>query len=732
MQNYRKDLIAIFVLFVFCVLFYVRLFLPRLSLFFTPDLGRSDIIHLEFSSLNLLNQELAKGRLSLWTDRIGTGVSLIGKGNILSLNIIFVLLFSVLSPVFALNLIYLLHSMIASVGTYILARYLGFSRFVAVFTAMTFTFAGCFLFQITHPFVFASIAFLPLIILFALRIQKSQRLIDALLLALVISQQISTAHPQIVFVSLVGLVLITISPLVTEKNGLLKVYRTIPLFLLAVLLGFGLAAVHLVPMLGFKEFSTRQHGLSFSEATFNSLTPKFFLTLIYPFIFGNPVKGTYQLYSDDWDIFWEKMGYIGLVPLLLALVGIVVQEQKPISDRKTFIFLLVSATLLAFGRYSPTFFFYFFPPFNFFRVPARFLALIDLGLSILAGYGLMHILQKWRSKIDEVSLFAFKIGLLLVVFIPAFLIYRSYHPVVPAEKILKKPDSATFLQGKTGRTYHIGTGWPYLQMVLNFGWEDISYYLYALNSLDANIGILYDFKQVNLYDPLPTQRQELMQSLLRNEATADLASFIATSSAMHKKLLNLVSARFLISPFKFADKDLQLVKTIPAPRRGWRPYYIYENKNVLPRVRVVDDFKIVKGTDEAAKYMQLEEFNPAKTVILENAPIKQLMQLGQKDISVVKVEPENILIDVNLDKEGILALADSYSPGWQAFVDKAETVIYPANMNQRAIFVPAGKHRVEFRYTPKSVRIGAVISSISVIVWVAMMILGGVPKRLIL
>jgi hypothetical protein len=89
---------------------------------------------------------------------------------------------------------------------------------------------------------------------------------------------------------------------------------------------------------------------------------------------------------------------------------------------------------------------------------------------------------------------------------------------------------------------------------------------------------------------------------------------------------------------------------------------------------------------------------------------------------VVRREPTRVELDATLRQPGLLILADTFYPGWTATVDGEPAPILRANRLMRAVPVPAGSHRVVFRYRPASVRLGAAISACGAMVvvgWLA-------------
>jgi uncharacterized membrane protein YfhO len=55
---------------------------------------------------------------------------------------------------------------------------------------------------------------------------------------------------------------------------------------------------------------------------------------------------------------------------------------------------------------------------------------------------------------------------------------------------------------------------------------------------------------------------------------------------------------------------------------------------------------------------------------------------------------------------------ETYSQGWQASVDGKPARIYEVYSALRGVVVDAGRHRVEMRYRPRSVFLGAILTAI--------------------
>ena len=75
-----------------------------------------------------------------------------------------------------------------------------------------------------------------------------------------------------------------------------------------------------------------------------------------------------------------------------------------------------------------------------------------------------------------------------------------------------------------------------------------------------------------------------------------------------------------------------------------------------------------------------------------------------------------VIMNVNTARKGILVLADIDYPGWRATINDIPTKIYKANYITRAIVVPEGEHQVKFFFHPDSFFIGITVSMITLLI----------------
>jgi uncharacterized membrane protein YfhO len=73
---------------------------------------------------------------------------------------------------------------------------------------------------------------------------------------------------------------------------------------------------------------------------------------------------------------------------------------------------------------------------------------------------------------------------------------------------------------------------------------------------------------------------------------------------------------------------------------------------------------------------------------------------------IVHRSPTRVTLEATASSEGFLVLGETWAPGWRAWVDGRPAPVLRANVIHRAVKLPPGHHRVEFRYLPAAFRLG--------------------------
>lgn len=131
-----------------------------------------------------------------------------------------------------------------------------------------------------------------------------------------------------------------------------------------------------------------------------------------------------------------------------------------------------------------------------------------------------------------------------------------------------------------------------------------------------------------------------------------------------------------------------------------KPVVIYENTMNYGRAFFVYAFGIVEDENQALGILANPTYNPKEVAILNEKP-KQSFSLNKgsmEKIEFVKYEPNRVELITENDGNGLLIFSENWYPAWKAYIDGNKTELIRAYNTLRAVFVPAGKHKIEFRY----------------------------------
>ncbi len=210
------------------------------------------------------------------------------------------------------------------------------------------------------------------------------------------------------------------------------------------------------------------------------------------------------------------------------------------------------------------------------------------------------------------------------------------------------------------------------------------YRVFDLNNPFNNATPSYFHNTIGGYHPAKLQRyQDLIDQHI---------------SKNNQGVLNMLNAKYFVSP----DGKVQI------------------NPEAAGPVWFVEDIKKVENAN--AEIDALNNFKPKLTAIVHQEfsdYIDGFNPQKQGSIKLDNYRPDHLTYSSNSTSEQLAVFSEIwYGPdkGWNAYIDGNETEHIRVNYALRALKIPAGQHKIEFKFEPSSYTIGKMISLICSIV----------------
>jgi hypothetical protein len=174
------------------------------------------------------------------------------------------------------------------------------------------------------------------------------------------------------------------------------------------------------------------------------------------------------------------------------------------------------------------------------------------------------------------------------------------------------------------------------------------------------------------------------------------------------RLLRLGSVSYLLALHTEGLEDLTLRAVLPGPFA--RPIRLFGVPDPLPRTYAVGRAFIADGLT-ALKALVDPAFDPTREILLPAGPVLTARSGFSGTSELRAYLPDRVEIEAAFDQPGYAVLVDAWDPGWRASVDGADAPVLRANVAFRAVAVPAGRHRIELVYRPRSVGLGLLVSA---------------------
>jgi hypothetical protein len=732
-------------------------------------------------------EQIRSGHWPLWNPYLGAGTPLAANLQTAAFyppNILFLLM--PVERAFGWELA--LHVTLAGVFAYCLGRTLGLSPFGALVGGLAYGGGGYIVSHSVFPSMVYAAAWLPLMLAFTERLvrrpfQNSQSkhqigywFLDVALLSATVALQLLAGHAQTSFYSLVSVAFFALFRLAQRHAAGDRPRRIRPLLLsagalfLSALGGIALAAIQLLPSAELAAHSQRAGTLTDMTFAYElSFWPWRFITLLAPDFFGHPARNEYWGFGN----YWEGAAFIGILPLLLAVLALIRWWQKRAEARlgllsavPFFALLSLVSLILALGHYTPLYPFLFqhVPGFGLFQAPARLTIGYALGMAVLAGIGAesLSLTPRLRSLIKILLI----VGLGIIIgAIAARLILPGIQP--------------SFVTGsaRLGLTLALACGlllvrgcrlgghrlrrehWQPLVVafifveLLAFGWgltpgTDPAIYQTAASSSEflwsqppgrihvaqSYASEVYDqYVSLHSFGPSePAYLRALRESQLPNQYASDhlygVGNYDPLTIGLYRDLWDRIDGKAGTPPD--LDEVLPLLNLfgaryivsddeLPLPEIYGAGPRIYRNDSALPYAFVVYQARVVEDRAMRLRLLLDPTFNPRAEVLLSTTPapaVARETETGSDETDLVaptilREGPQGIQVQVSMPRSGYLVLTDAYYPGWKATVDGHPAEILPANHAFRAVALGKGEHTVAFEYEPYSFSLGLWITA---------------------
>jgi hypothetical protein len=175
---------------------------------------------------------------------------------------------------------------------------------------------------------------------------------------------------------------------------------------------------------------------------------------------------------------------------------------------------------------------------------------------------------------------------------------------------------------------------------------------------------------------------------------------------------NCTLARALGLTYLVLGQPLDRIPGLPTPPAAdlllaGPPIWIYRMAGAMPRARVVSRFDVIAaGATQTDTQLPGEPSAGQKFVDVQEATRQSTVRSSQEGPGLVQIKswsPGRVDLVTTSIADGLLVLSDVYYPGWIADVDGKPAPILRADILFRAVEIPAGSHRITFRFVPFSI-----------------------------
>ncbi len=662
----------------------------------------------------------------------------------------------------------ILKLLITGLGVYLLLDLFGLDMTACLLGSMAWTFSAYMIMYLHLLTSTAAGSFIPWFFYFFERLirsidkQSKSGYLNMVGLSAVVGLSFLAGHAETTAVGIMGLLIYVAVKLLFNRKYIIKGF-----FYTAtgIVLGTTIASVQLLP---FIQILLNSEPLLYRTVSYNSdiVRPLYSMAMMWfvPYINSN------ASYSYLWDHYLNHQtfvyAYIGLAPLLLSIYTMV-HVRKTGRDAIPFIITAMAALCITLNI----------PPFSWLlRLPLFaaggrwYYLLADLSLSVLAGFGVQHILntgvqQKHKHVLITATAVLFMLLMILYLIVRfhtpwiallldgvrmlKWLVHTSLRPAVSVFFMTQFFIALVFIAGalffliKARTTPKIAILGLVLLTVTDLFTFGINYNPDpSADDLKPTTPLIQKLKELNTSDYTFYAGDDLMvPNLNMNYGIRDFSGYDITVSLMYQRFLFVLfpgSAPVLgnngSDPRSRPDippdlviasiagiKYLVFPSSTSADNAGYkmvqcfRDTCLWENQDAKPVVYLADSITPVMNDKEALGILSMH--NPALLHTSLVTGIDETGSLNNAKIRLTRIKdmPGEHVVKVDAGSNGFLVINEPYYPGWHAFIDGKEAELYHVNYLFQGIKLPMGSYTVKVIYAPRMFYIGLIISAITIV-----------------
>lgn len=708
--------------------------------------GGGDLASFLWPNYRFAARTLWQGEIPLWNPHLYAGAPFLADnqtGVLYPFNLLAFALFG--EPSYGvMQGLSIFHIWWAGLGCYALARWTGASFWAGLIAGLAFMFCDALLTHVGNLNLIAVAAWLPWIFLgltcaFAPGRLNRTRLAAAALCGVAAACAALAGHAQLTLIVAIAAAAFVLYRLV--EAGLRRDWRGLArgagLSLLIGAIAFGLSALTILPALEMVGWTARS-GMSYDDAARFSLNANALTGAFSPLLFGRGPGGFWAP--------WDRVGlaYVGVLPLMLAIVGVAWRPGWARAQPLPTLFLLLTLALaaaLALGPQTPLhrLAYEVVPGFRSVRAPGRFLVLTGFALALLAARG-FDALPHLRGRAWRIALIALGVA-------GALGMVGAFAVVIDANPGLASPARARAAGVAVGAflaLWAIGVAWIAARrrgalpgalagaLAAFIVWADAT-------ALGSTVEVEFRDPTRGFDHPAITEFLRADPGHFRIEGDAGawqpntaevigvddiggiynplaLAHFQTYRWSMGEKgspLHDFLGVKYLLWDKGVLPADRSFVKAFD----GDPAIDVLLNTGVLSRAQVITDVIPVSSGEEAFAAIHASGFDPARQVVLPrealDTPDTSETSAAPARVTFIRRAPHELVLDAQAPAPAYLVLPEVFYPGWVATVDGAPAQIWQANFAFRAVPLQAGNHRVVMRFEPDSWKTGAAISLIT-------------------